>query len=184
MGLHQNQESYGGTYESQKRWSGRDLLLWYTWCNECHTDHIHWSVFIKQWWVVNHVTECFNTRHTIRCGCSRHWWSVSLRLCLYVCVYVGMVINKFRLRVLHISLHISPLPCALCDKDEYRPGQKSCRKNYTRGQDMCVIGSEWYTSCSTSMTWRQSSIIVQRLNKASFLSFPLHTLPTACHVLS
>ena len=56
-------------------------------------------------------------------------------------MYVGMLINKFSLWALHSSLHI-PLPCALCDKDEYRLGHKSCRKNYARGQDMCVIACE------------------------------------------
>ena len=58
---------------------------------------------------------------------------------MYVCRY--MLINEFSLWALHSRLHIL-LPCALCDKDEYRLGHKSCRKNYTRGQDMCVIACE------------------------------------------
>ena len=62
-----------------------------------------------------------------------------------LCVYVCMLINEFSLWALHSRLHI-PLPCALCDKDEYRLGQKSCRTTYTRGQDRCVLACEWYTS--------------------------------------
>ena len=57
---------------------------------------------------------------------------VLVRMC--VCRYAHK--RRFSLWALHSRLHI-PLPCALCDKDENRLGHKSCRKNYTRGQDMC-----------------------------------------------
>ena len=42
-------------FAPQKRWRGRDIPLWDTWCNECYPDHIHWSVLRKHWWVVNLV---------------------------------------------------------------------------------------------------------------------------------
>ena len=36
--------------------------------------------------------------------------------------------------------------CTLWQRWVYRLGHKSCRKNYTRGQDRCVLACEWYTS--------------------------------------
>ena len=58
-----------------------------------------------------------------------------------VLVHMCVCMHVHNLWALHSRLHI-PLPCALCDKDEYRLGHKSCRKKYTRGQDMCMISCE------------------------------------------